>query len=296
MAQATFLWPYIANLPRDTYKYSTEATAAFADLTFRYGGLATLKQGPSLFAGGSYSNTTIQFTHDDMIAAGNQDINEIVFRMVANPGGLTNYARWILRIDSAWTNQSHLPNNCIFAQLTGDNDIEIRRVTSSSASALIAEKTDLPDFADGWPLLCRFRAEGTAIKLKVWSEADPEPASWDIETTDGTMNATGIPYCTRWNGTGQGEFSHMTFGAGESAPSLMGSISGTVYISPDTEVARTVRAVAREDPMKVFETVSGGDGSYNLQVLLGYTYSVFALEDTYNGAIKDRITPVNPDA
>lgn len=44
--------------------------------------------------------------------------------------------------------------------------------------------------------MMRFRANGTALKLKVWAAASSEPTSWDIDTTDASI-ATGD-----WNGVG----------------------------------------------------------------------------------------------
>jgi hypothetical protein len=44
---------------------------------------------------------------------------------------------------------------------------------------------------------CRFRANGTSLKAKVWTTSINEPSAWNIETTDSSITAAG------WTGTGK---------------------------------------------------------------------------------------------
>jgi uncharacterized phage protein (TIGR02218 family) len=76
----------------------------------------------------------------------------------------------------------------------------------------------------------RFRANGTALKAKIWnSQLDAEPAAWSIETTDATITGTG------WIGVGN----FATTGTRSFDDVAIGTSGDTAAFPPSAEVRET---------------------------------------------------------
>lgn len=292
MTKATFLWPYTPTLADFVY---SSGQAEFAALHFLASGPALLAPGPAAYTGGfrAGSGGQVVWTHDDIFAAGIMDVNELlcltpynatgtVFPMCRAPtsgyGGLT-------------------PNGTAYVSSTATT--VLARVRASFNDYTIGTFDLAAAGRDVFPRMVRLRVSGTSpatIQIKAWPAADAEPDDWDLEVTDTRLNVTGFPALGRFGTSSAAVFSHHSFGSGtDRAPALFGTISGSVQIAPNTGVARTVRAVAREDAQLVFEATSAVDGTYAIRVLKGFTYSVFALDTdggTYLSPIKDKITPI----
>lgn len=67
----------------------------------------------------------------------------------------------------------------------GDVTVKISKYTAGSLSEL-GSVNPIPGttYTADQRWVCRFQAVGTALKIKVWPEDDPEPVSWTLSTTD----------------------------------------------------------------------------------------------------------------
>jgi hypothetical protein len=96
---------------------------------------------------------------------------------------------------------------------------------TSIGSAIVAPSI----VQDRWYWL-RLQVSGTAIKVRIWSDAETEPATWNIETTDSSVSAAG--WCgiyTRYVGDAEVDW----FGAGTAgdAPPAIPAAEGDVRIT-----------------------------------------------------------------
>lgn len=69
-----------------------------------------------------------------------------------------------------------------------DNDAQIARYVAGSFTNMSTTGSGLGYGAWHW---FRARAEGTSLKVRSWTEPDPEPTTWQIETTDASITAAG---------------------------------------------------------------------------------------------------------
>lgn len=292
MTQATFLFPSVKTL---TGQYYDSGQSEFSGLTFGSGSAASMRQGPVPFEAGrdGGEGTAWSCTDTALRTAGVGDVNELLFVVQKNPAAYTTMY-WGVRMATDFT-VGNPPNGSVYAVVGSAFGVALRRKTVAGSDGELGAINLASAGKDRWPLCVRLRASGSAptvCQLKVWPAEDPEPEAWDLTYNDSNVNPTGIPWVWRYNSGWPGTMSHFSMGVGEAAPNLYGTISGNVFEAPDTGVARTVRAVAREDPRLVFETESEEDGSYVLPVLNGFTYTVYAMDDDLNAGIKDRLSPV----
>ena len=146
-----------------------------------------------------------------------------------------------------------------------------------------------------WPVTVRLRVEGTgtvSVFAKAWPIGEPEPVGWDVTTTFTSTNDTGFSTIGR-TGTGFPAYlSHFSTGThGDSAPQLYGALSGIVR-ADDTPVSRSVVAVARGDQKYLFHGQSDASGAFSLPALIGFDYTVFALDPisgSFNAAVADKV-------
>ena len=134
-----------------------------------------------------------------------------------------------------------------------------------------------------------------SVYAKAWPIGEVEPVAWDITTTYNSTNDTGFAVIGR-SGTGFPAFlSHFSTGTeGDSAPPIYGALSGIVRLQ-GAPVARPVIAVARGDQKYLFHGQSGADGLFTLPALIGFDYTLFALDPisgSYNAAIVDKVALV----
>jgi len=52
----------------------------------------------------------------------------------------------------------------------------------------------------------RFRVEGDQLKVKIWDKGDPEPGSWNLEETDGTLTSGGWVAAGKWGASSEISF------------------------------------------------------------------------------------------
>lgn len=300
MAQGKFLWPFIPSIVEGS-SYDA-AQAEFDTLTFMNGSLTSLKPGTRPFEGGRGTGAFYyKFTHDDIIAAGDQQDQEFLIALPYQPILAAEGTVFALRTPASTTGSG--TNGGTINLLIDRPQIHayVRNTANNNSFGQATLDISALTAAD-FPRLVRFRVSGLGasvlIQIRHWHINDPEPATWNASVTT-TVAAvdTGIPAIFR-NASGfSSAISHFSMGtAGDIAPAIYGSISGTVVEHPDTPLVRTVRAVAREDPMLCFETQSEADGTFRVGVLLGYTYTVYAMDSTFNAVVADRVIPVDPDA
>lgn len=300
MTQATFLWPYLADLlVSESYNGRTE----FDDLTFMSGALGSIFPGRPYEGGRSTGAFYYKITHDDIIAAGDVQDQEMLIALPYLPIAAGSGTKFAMRMPASSTTIGHTGGET--TMLISRSQIEVYARNTANNNSFGQGSIDISALGEAdFPRIVRFKVSGvgasTLLQVRHWHINEPEPTSWGINTTVGqTQNNTGIPAIFHDTSSFAAAMSHFSIGTGaDAAPAIYGYIEGAVFEAPSTGVSRTVRAVAREDPRLVFETESETDGSYYLGVLLGYTYTVFALDEdsgTFNSPIKDKITPVNPD-
>lgn len=285
MAQYKWLAPARWATPDNTFS-NTEA-----DLSLLTSGAAKGFFGPcglqSVFgrAGGGGSGSSFRITAD----ATPTETNEI---LAVFPHPLNNQtSRCICRSPLAW-NQT--PNGSIFAAPQSTSVLVIRRSTTGAEGALATINLDALG-RNRWPINVRLRVEGTgtvSIFAKAWPIGEAEPIAWDVTTTFTSTNDTGFSVIGR-TGTGFPAYlSHFSTGTdGDSAPPIFGTLSGIVRLQ-GAPVARPVVAVARGDQKYLFPGLSGADGLFVLPALIGFDYTVFALDPisgSFNAAVVDKV-------
>jgi hypothetical protein len=288
MAQYKWLAPARWSTPDNTFS-NTEA-----DLTLLTSGAGKSFFGPaglqSVFgrAGGGGSGSSFLISAD----ATATETNEI---LAVFPHPLNNQtSRCVCRGPETWTN---IPNGSIFVEPQSSTLVVRRRSTGGAETTLGTINLTTLD-RNRWPINLRLRVEGTGtvdIFAKAWPIGEPEPVAWDITSTYDSTNDTGFATIGR-SGTGFSAFlSHFSTGtSGDSAPGIYGALSGTVTAS-GVPVARPVVAVARGDQAYLFRGNSDASGEFTIPALLGFDYTVFALDPisgSFNAAIADKVALV----
>tara|TARA_R110002124_G_scaffold25667_3_gene92685 strand:+ start:3999 stop:4865 length:867 start_codon:yes stop_codon:yes gene_type:complete len=236
-------------------------------------------------AGGGGGGSSFRITADDTPS----ETNEI---LAVFPHPFNNQtSTCFCRSSDAWT---QTPNGSIFAA-PQSSTIAIRRRSTSGGEGDLAMINLATLGRNRWPVTVRLRVEGTgtvSVFAKAWPIGEPEPVGWDVTTTFTSTNDTGFSTIGR-TGTGFPAYlSHFSTGThGDSAPQLYGALSGIVR-ADDTPVSRSVVAVARGDQKYLFHGQSDASGAFSLPALIGFDYTVFALDPisgSFNAAVADKV-------
>lgn len=236
-------------------------------------------------SGGAGGGSSFRITADDTPS----ETNEI---LAVFPHPFNNQtSACFCRSSDAWTQN---PNGSIFAA-PQSSTIVIRRRSTSGGEGDLGTINLAALGRNRWPITVRLRVEGTgtvSVFARAWPIGEPEPAAWDVTTSHTSTNDTGFSVIGR-SGTGFPAFlSHFSTGTnGDSAPPLFGALSGTVR-AQDTPVSRPVVAVARGDHKYLFHGQSDASGLFSLPALVGFDYTVFALDPIdgpYNAAVVDKV-------
>ena len=278
-------WPVIGALDN--------SLSAVSDLTAgaNWNTLDPHQEFPGTFgrSGGAGGGTSIRITANNTATQDHE-----ILGLLTGPLNVNQNGQVMCRSTASWTTS---PNGIVRAYIWGDGRVYVERVTTGGSVATVGT-IDLAALGRSTrPILCRLRVSGAAgstrVQCKAWSMTQAEPGAWDVDQTlSVTLNADGYPVLARQSSgflASLGSFSVGT--AGDSAPDITRAISGTVRVGL-TGVARTVRAVAREDAHHVYETTSAADGSYTLRVIRGFNYTVYALDSLagdYNAVVLDKI-------
>ncbi|WP_127110261.1 hypothetical protein [Pararhodobacter zhoushanensis] len=236
-------------------------------------------------AGGGGGGSSFRITADDTPS----ETNEIL-AVFAHPFN-NQTSRCFCRSPETFT---QTPNGTIFVAPHSSTIVVARRSTTGAEGAL--ETIDLAALGrNRWPITVRLRVEGTgtvSVFARAWPIGEPEPTLWDVTTTYTSTNDAGFSVIGR-TGTGFPAYlSHFSTGTeGDSAPPLYGALSGIVR-ADDAPVSRPVVAVARGEQKYLFHGQSDGSGEFSLPALIGFDYTVFALDPLagpYNAAVVDKV-------
>ena len=239
-------------------------------------------------SGGAGSGSSFRITADDTPS----ETNEI---LAIFPHPFANQtSACFCRAPASWT---ATPNGSIFAAPLA-TAIAIRRRSTSSAQGDLGV-IDLAALGrNRWPVNLRLRVEGTgtvSVFARAWPIGEPEPAAWDVSASYTSTNDTGYAMIGRTGTSFPAFLSHVSTGTeGDSAPPIYGLLSGTVS-ADGTPVSRDVIAVARGDQPYLFRGQSDGTGAFSIPALIGFDYTVFALDPLagpYNAAVLDKIALV----
>jgi phage conserved hypothetical protein BR0599 len=122
------------------------------------------------------------------------------------------------------------------------------RVSSLSAGTLTTIATFNFTYVGSVFLGLRFRVNGTTIKAKVWnSQIDPEPAAWNVDTTNAAISGVGWIGVGNWATTGTQDFDDVAVGT-----------------NGDTAVFPTSSAV--NDTQAALLVLGAGDGMRSTQL------------------------------
>lgn len=235
--------------------------------------------------GGGGGGSSLRITADDTPS----ETNEIL-AVFAHPFN-NQTSLCFCRTPATWTST---PNGSIFVAPQSSTVVVRRRNTSGGEGDL--GTINLASLGrNRWPITVRLRVEGTgtvSVFAKAWPIGEPEPTLWDVTTTYTSTNDAGFSVIGR-TGTGFPAYlSHFSTGTeGDSAPPLYGALSGIVR-ADDAPVSRPVVAVARGEQKYLFHGQSDGSGEFSLPALIGFDYTVFALDPLagpYNAAIVDKV-------
>jgi hypothetical protein len=238
--------------------------------------------------GGAGAGGSFRITADNIASSSNEIL--AIFPHPAN----NQTSRCVCRGPETWTTT---PNGSIFVEPQSSTLVVRRRSTGGAEGNL--GTIDLNALGrNRWPINLRLRVEGTGtvtVQARAWPIGEPEPGAWDLSTTYDSTNATGFATIGR-SGTGFPAYlSHFSTGTeGDSAPGIYGALSGSVTAS-GVPVARPVIAVARGDQKYLFHGMSDASGAFTLPALLGFDYTVFALDPisgSFNAAIADKVALV----
>jgi len=137
----------------------------------------------NIFSSGSSSG--LEILNLDLINSdGDRDDVEIYFEF-----SRAAYAATYREIASIRGSGDSSTGTCYTVLLNNSNN-RIARNTSPNAVTAVASVAQ--SHTDGATYGCRFRANGSALKLKIWLLSDGEPSGWDIETTDANVTAAGF--------------------------------------------------------------------------------------------------------
>jgi hypothetical protein len=288
MAQFKWLAPARWATPNNLFSNTEADLALLTSGTLReFFGPAGLQ---SVFGrgGGAGASGSFRISADNVASQTNE-----ILAIFAHPAN-NQTSRCVCRGPETWSNT---PNGSIFVEPQSSTLVVRRRSTGGAEGDLgTINLTTLG--RNRWPINLRLRVEGTGtvnIFARAWPIGEPEPAAWDLTATYTSTNDTGFATIGR-SGTGfPAHLSHFSTGTGgDSAPAIYGALSGSVT-SSGVPVARSVVAVARGDQKYMFHGDSDASGAFTIPALLGFDYTVFALDPisgSFNAAVADKVALV----
>jgi hypothetical protein len=214
----------MATFSTDFSEYTT--SSAPGDWTQRWGNYAakfTIEAdgaalGGKILALDGTSNSAASW--DDLDSDADRDDAEILMkcRCVALSGSTEPNIGALLRADGG--------RNGYYAGIYSTTAIRLRKVISSTSSAIVAQ-TGRTFAVDTWYWI-RFRANGTALQVRVWPDGDSEPGTWDIDTTDSDITAAGWVGVFSNGTTTEPDVDYFSVGTnGDTAPSPGGGGGGS---------------------------------------------------------------------
>jgi hypothetical protein len=123
---------------------------------------------------------------DAIESDGTRDNVEVVLR-VRRETMNTTY-RYIMLVRGSTTDEATITGYGL-----GYTTTAIRAVTRAGGTwtSTLATTSGLAAIASDEDWWLRFRANGTAIRVRRWKDGDSEPGTWDIDTTDSTYSTAG---------------------------------------------------------------------------------------------------------
>lgn len=108
----------------------------------------------------------------------------VLMHILAAPGAFETTGQILLRGDASDGDPYYI---CLPRMQSGVKKLEIGEGNGSGGGAALSTVNKSWDLTNFW--WQRFRANSTALKGKMWQYQTPEPAAWDIETTDATLTS-----------------------------------------------------------------------------------------------------------
>lgn len=101
-------------------------------------------------------------------------------------------ARGFLQVFSRATGDwvSGYPNSAYYVEMPNDgSNVGLRKVSAGTITQLSNKAVGQVTTEKQW---MRFRVEGSALKVKVWTDGTPEPATWEMEVADAGFSEPGV--------------------------------------------------------------------------------------------------------
>jgi hypothetical protein len=74
----------------------------------------------------------------------------------------------------------------------GNNKLDLFKIVDNSPTLLISAAAPSPAMLLSTWYWIRFQLSGSALRVRFWRDGDPEPGSWQIDTTDSTFGSGGF--------------------------------------------------------------------------------------------------------
>jgi hypothetical protein len=191
----------------------------------------------------------------------------------------------------------------------GYDDLALYKVDSPNSLSQTSVATQagtisIPSFPGNIQLFAfmRMRINGTTLQVKHWLSSNSEPGTWNIDTTDASISASGDVGVYFSGYMGEVGISFVSIGTdGDAAPSSYPGgnrmVAGTV-LDPTGGAAEgyLVRCYHRETGVIIGETLSIAGGAFSFSLPIPETEKVYCLAvdqlgNSWNAPINDLIEP-----
>ncbi|MEA3242329.1 MAG: hypothetical protein U9Q19_02675 [Pseudomonadota bacterium] len=218
-----------------TDRWDTDWTLTVEDNTADSIGAKVFKVNPGT------TNVRRLVSWDDLDSDANRDDSELLVRVRA--GATTNYNNMfslMLRGSGAAGSENG------YTLWMDGNDLELRKYVAGANSNLSTitsfvhafKSSSTWDYSYFW---LRFRANGTSLKAKAWSENQNEPDTWLIDETDSSISAAG--WCGLCNfdaiGTQYVNADYFSIGTNGDSPTV------PISVTSETQLNQIILEVAR---------------------------------------------------
>lgn len=165
--------------PWDSGKWTTNTIGA--------GSVADIQSNKGRLEGGAGSFLTA----NAISTMASQTDCELYCTFDVDSGSQESYLEITLRGDGLWLDaEESEPQNGYFIDIAPGSTPDIRlRKAVASVKTTLASSSGTSNVLSGVIYGLRFRAVGTAIKVRYWDTAGAEPSSWDFEVTDSDITA-----------------------------------------------------------------------------------------------------------